>query len=333
MLQAEDRAHSDSVKSIAAFQTVYLAVGIPWNMVVIGVILLNKLYSRPTHMLLLNLAVSDLLVCVSVMPFNVIIALSGEVFIGSSDYARCQFCHFYVITIIVMIYSSIFTVAVMSVDRLIYVTSPLRYDKIVTVNKMLIILILIWPLSIAIGLPPVFGFGEIKYSNIVGGCSTIFSARTRLGASSYYIAFIVIVAIIPSTITVVCNTWLLCVVRSTVKLKYLQGVRNLNSPLSEHRRRMKSKYTKQQIRLAQVFGGLFLVNIITWIPNLVTSFVSVAIGSENVSPEIYSFVFLVFLSQPAVHPILESFLVEKVRNLFCKCIHCNICCKKITRHQ
>ena len=318
-LQTEDRAHLDSVRSIAAFQIIYLVVGIPWNLLVIGV-LLKKLFSKPTHLLLLNLALSDLLVCVCVMPFNIITGLAGRFFIGSSDYARCQVCHFYVITIIIMIYSSLFTVAIMSIDRLIYIKLPLRYNKIITVKKMFFLLVLTWVLSIFIGLPPVFGFGEIRFSNIVGSCTNIFSARTRLGESMNYIIFLVLVALVPFITTLVCNIWLLSIACRTVKLRYAKSVRNLNS--DQHVSRMKSKHNQQQIRLAQVFGAIFVVNIMTWLPTAAISVLSGVLGSENVPPEAFSFVFLAFLSQPAIHPILETFLVARVRNLFLKYIRC-----------
>ena len=78
---------------VAVFQLIFLVVGIPSNILVIAAILKNKLLSHPTHLLLLNLAVSDILVCVLVMPFNIVTALAGRFIIGSSDYVRCQFFH------------------------------------------------------------------------------------------------------------------------------------------------------------------------------------------------------------------------------------------------
>ena len=319
-LQAENEGHLKGVRSLAVFQIIYLVVGIPWNLLVIGVILVKKLFYKPTHMLLLNLAVSDLLACTCVMPFNIIVSLAGHFFIGSSDYARCQVCHFYVITITVLIYISLFTVAIMSMDRLIYIQLPLRYNRVVTMRKMLAILTLVWLLSIAIGLPPVFGFGEIEFSNIVGSCSTKFSGRTRLGESTKYIIFQTVVALVPFITTLVCNICLLWTACRTVKMTFAKSVRNLNS--DQHANQVKSRHHKQQIHLAEVFGAIFVANIITWIPTAVISVISGIIGSDQVPAIAFSFVFLAFLSQPAIHPILETFLVAKVRNVFAKYIFC-----------
>ena len=76
-LQVED-GNRQSVIVVAVFQFFFLVVGIPSNILVIAAILKNKLLSQPTHLLLLNLAVSDLLVYVLVMPFNIVTALAGR---------------------------------------------------------------------------------------------------------------------------------------------------------------------------------------------------------------------------------------------------------------
>ena len=338
-LEAEDRAHLDSVRSIAAFQIIYVVLGVPWNLVVIGVILVNKLFSKPTHLLLLSLAVSDLLICICVMPFNIITALAGRFFIGSSDYARCQVCHFYVITIIVMIYVSLFIVALMAIDRLIYIKYPLQYQNIMTIKKMSVMVVVVWTFCILIGLPPVFGFGEIRFSNIVGSCTTIFSAETTVGPSVYYIIMLVVIALFPFFTTLVANVWLLIVIRKTIRRRFTRKMTTTMSlpatgqPSFERARsvhKIKSNFNQQQISLAKVFGAIFIVNTITWIPTVFISFASGAVGSENVPPEAFSFVFLAFLSQPAIHPMLEAFLVKKIRDTMMKYV---FCCKRREQHK
>ena len=50
----------------------FFLVGLPWNGLVIGIILKKKLFTRPTYMLMLNLAIANLLVCVLVLPLTVV---------------------------------------------------------------------------------------------------------------------------------------------------------------------------------------------------------------------------------------------------------------------
>ena len=51
----------------AAFMLLFFLVGVPWNLLVIGVIVKKKLFTRPSVMLMLNLAIVNLLVCLLVM--------------------------------------------------------------------------------------------------------------------------------------------------------------------------------------------------------------------------------------------------------------------------
>ena len=326
-LQVED-AHRRSVIVVAVFQFIFLVVGIPSNILVIAAILKNKLLSHPTHLLLLNLAVSDLLVCVLVMPFNIVTALAGRFFIGSTDYVRCQFCQAFVITIIIMIFLSLFTVAFMSVDRLIYIKYPLRYPKIVTFKRMIVVMLIVWTISILIGLPPVFGVGEIGYSKIVGTCSIILHSSTREAYSVYYICLMVCVAIFPFIATIVANVWLLFIMLRFLWTKYnkvMSNMKNFSQSSLEHVksvRNIESRHNMQQIFLAKVFGTIFVVNIVTWIPTVFIALASGIVGGDRIPPETFSFIFIMFLSQPAIHPILETFLVTKVRNSLSKCICC-----------
>ena len=327
-LQVGD-GNRQSVIVVAVFQFIFLVVGIPSNILVIAAILKNKLLSQPTHLLLLNLAVSDLLVCVLVMPFNIVTALAGRFIIGSTDYVRCQFCQIFIITIIMMIFLSLFTVASMSVDRIIYIKYPLKYPKIVTFKRMIVVMLIAWTLCIFIGLPPVFGVGEIGYSKIVGTCSIILHSSTREAYSVYYICLLVCVAIFPFITTVVANVWLLFIMLRFLWTKYnkvMSNMKNFSSQSSlEHIQsvhNIESKYNMQQIFLAKVFGTIFVVNIVTWIPTVFIALASGIVGGDRIPPETFSFIFIMFLSQPAIHPILETFLVTKVRNSLSKCICC-----------
>ena len=49
----------------AAFMLLFFLVGVPWNLLVIGVIVKKKLFTRPSVMLMLNLAIANLLVSCS----------------------------------------------------------------------------------------------------------------------------------------------------------------------------------------------------------------------------------------------------------------------------
>ena len=88
----------------AAFSILFFLVGLPWNALVIGIILKKKLFTRPTYLLLLNLAIANFLVCMLVLPFTIIFGLGGEDTFGSGvENQVCQVAVFYCTSICLLI--------------------------------------------------------------------------------------------------------------------------------------------------------------------------------------------------------------------------------------
>lgn len=140
----------------------FFLVGVPSNLVVIISILKKRLYRLPTHILLLNLAISDLLVCLFVMPFTIIAAFAGGYIFGSSDYIRCRVCEGSVV-FTALTFFSVCILSLISVDRFIFIKFSLYYEKWVTRRKIFIIITILWLLSLFVSLLPLFGFGEIEF--------------------------------------------------------------------------------------------------------------------------------------------------------------------------
>ncbi len=58
----------------------------------LGYYIEEYLLQDPTYILVLNLVISDLLLCGLILPFNIQSSLNREFSLGQSDYARCQSC-------------------------------------------------------------------------------------------------------------------------------------------------------------------------------------------------------------------------------------------------
>ena len=109
----------------AAFLILFFIVGLPWNALVVGIILKKKLFIRPSLMLMLNLAVTNFLVCLLVMPFPILFGIIAN--LREDADKMCQAG-----VLLVMLPSlSIHTVAIMSIDRFIYLKNPTTYKQIV----------------------------------------------------------------------------------------------------------------------------------------------------------------------------------------------------------
>ena len=99
----------------ASFLLFYFLLGLPLNVLVGGVILVKKLYRKPTHILLLSLIFSDSIFLVTFVSQGIVIGFSGEFILGCSDQMRCQVCHIGVI-FTWFIFMCLYTIALMSLD-------------------------------------------------------------------------------------------------------------------------------------------------------------------------------------------------------------------------
>lgn len=327
--------HTNTTIAVGIAQILFIVIGAPWNLIVLLSILKSRLYKEPTYVLLINLVVVDLLVCVCVLPFNAQSALAKEFTIGNSDLARCNACYAILISILILVYISLFTLALMSVDRLIYIRWPLKYPMVMSFKFVLASLVIVWCICVLVCILPAFGIGHIGFSNNVGSCSLQLSGKTRITNNINFVMVLVLVAIFPFMTTVVSNIWLLYLVCATIRARHTKKMERMSqrniSRLDQRNseQSMKVTYYKQQVILAQVFGALFAANIITWIPTVFISLASAIVGGENVPRPLFAFVYLAYVSQPVIHPMLETCLLGRARAVIVKCLCCS-CRKKRT---
>jgi len=327
-LNSSGNVHDNSVIAVASLQILYLLIGIPWNTVVVLVILKKEYYKEPTYIILLNMVIADLLVCIICLPFGISTALSKEFSIGNSDYIRCTVCQFIDITTIIFTNYSLFALAFLSVDRLIYIRWPLQYDEIVTMRCAVIILIALFIICIITALPPLFGFGEIKFANPLGVCTLYVVGANRVTRNVYYLWVQIAILSIPVSVALIANIWQVFMACKTSHNKFSKkrecNMSNSKKTTIDRRvsdQELKQEYRKQQICLAQIFAAIFFLNIITWIPSQVILIISTFGKEEFLSAPSLAVVYLIFLSQPVLHPILETCLVGKARWMFIKILY------------
>ena len=136
--------------SITIIGFLLMVIGLFWNLLILIVVTKKRHYKKqPTIVLLINLAVINILVCTLIIPFNIVAGITGEYSFGSSDVVRCRVCKtgaIYSITI----FAALTNLALMSVDRLVYIKLALKYATIVTNKRIFIAVLAAWAFSIAI---------------------------------------------------------------------------------------------------------------------------------------------------------------------------------------
>ena len=301
----------------AVFLLLFLVIGLPWNLLVIVTIVKQKLYTQPTIILLLSLVITDLVLLVFHLPLVMVTAFSGEYVFGSSDSVRCSVCSNTGFVSVLCSVNAIFTIALMSIDRFLFIYLPLHYDRYITKWRTVVAIAVAWLVAVAICVLPLIGFGDIIYT------SESFSCDIDPGLEyGIFLLVLVCLAILP---VIVLNVWVCCIVQRNIHAIYKVRQSMKNSTSTEHSkayRSVKKKRHDKERHLYLVFGALLCSNIISWLPIIVTSLIF--ISGSTVSPDAIAAALVLFLSQVTVHPIIETALLKEVRVpllaiLFCCC--------------
>ena len=168
---------------------------------------------------------------------------------------------------------------------------------------------------------PLIGFGEIRYSYSICFCQVYFIDSKNGTNNIYYILLLAILSLLPIIVIIVTNIWIVIIVKK--HLKNLYKVRKSfgnRKELQDHLQTMKREITttknKKQVALLRVFGTILGANVITWVPAVVLAFAH--LKREEWLIGIYIFVFLTFISNSIIHPIVEGYFIPELKKSFDK---------------
>ena len=313
------------IPAVSAVLIVFFLIAFTWNLFIIISMLWRRLLNHPAHILLFNLAITDFLVSILVMPFTITSGIALEYVFGESDHIRCLVCQTGIVfTILSSV--SLHNIALLSLDRFLFIYLPLKYSKLVTTRRTIAMVIAVWILCIVLSIPPLFGFGEVKLSTSVGNCFLSFFGETGITKNIYYIILLLLEALISIIILIITNVWLLCIVNKHVsqifKLrKNLSAMEKVQQQRSL-RRKIFKKHNRQQVQLLRVFGALFLANLVTWLPAIGLAISAPFVNFDKVPAEVIAFVYITYISHTVIHPILESCFIFELRDTITRCFTC-----------
>lgn len=133
---------------------VFIVFGVVGNVLVILSVVCHRHLRTVTHYLIVNLAVADLLLSATVLPFSAIYEILDRWVFGRA------FCNVWAAVDVLCCTASIMSLCVISVDRYIGVSYPLRYPTMMTKRRALLVVLLLWMLSVIISIGPLFGWKE-----------------------------------------------------------------------------------------------------------------------------------------------------------------------------
>ena len=320
--------------ALAVIVLLFLIISFPSNVVIIVSIIQQKLYKQPTHILLLNLAISDSLVCLLVMPMVIVAGFAGSYIFGGNDYVRCQVCQTgLILTALTLI--SIWNIGFLSVDRFIYIKFPLRYSRYVTAPRIIILVCVSWVLSISAAVMPLAGFGEIKYSYSTSACIVNILGKAE---NVYYTITLLVLNLIPVMVAVVTNIWIACLVNKEIGIIYkirksFSSSRQLRTQKRNTQKQIRRKKNKKQLTLVRVFGAILVACIVVWFPLVVHIILLLTIDPNDIPLGIYVIVYLCLILHSVLHPLIEGCFIPEIKTTFKNILGvslCGKCCAKKT---
>ncbi|XP_072029778.1 protein trapped in endoderm-1-like [Amphiura filiformis] len=203
---------------------IYLVIfllGIIGNSMVIIAVILSRKLREPTNCMITNLAVSDLLTCLMLI-WNVVALLSK-----SGWPIAGWICSLAGTVIYTSSGTSLYSLAIIGVNRLIKITKPKYFPKIYTYRNVGIMIFLTWitPLPLIL-IPPLLGVGQIGYDESDYTCSDV----ELHPKSDTYNYFQLAVIPIPLFTIIICYSWILTHIRRHFKLQRIR--RSFSSSLN-----------------------------------------------------------------------------------------------------
>ncbi|CAI9534416.1 unnamed protein product [Staurois parvus] len=277
---------------ITAVYSMVFVVGLVGNALVMFVIIRYTKMKTATNIYIFNLALADALVTTT-MPFQ-----STEFLMSSWPFGDI-ICKIVMSIDYYNMFTSIFTLTMMSVDRYIAVCHPVKALDFRTPLKAKFINVCIWMLSSSVGISAIV-LGGTKISDGVTECALQFPSPYWYWDTVMKICVFIFAFVIPVFIITICYTLMILRLKS---VRLLSGSRE------------KDRNLRRITRLVLVVVAVF---IICWTPIhifvLVETLVDVPQGIAVSS--IYYFCIALGYTNSSLNPILYAFLDENFKRCF-----------------
>lgn len=160
------------------------------NVLVLMAVFVNAHLRSTTNYFIVNLAIADLLLGTTVLPFSASLEIVNYWAFGQI------FCDIWAAVDVLCCTASIMSLCVISIDRYIGVTRPLQHSTIMTEKRALYIIVSVWALAIAISVAPLLGWKEPPPDD-----PTVCEVTKQLGyvlfsvSGSFYIPLVIILVV------------------------------------------------------------------------------------------------------------------------------------------
>ncbi|XP_016893014.1 mu-type opioid receptor [Cynoglossus semilaevis] len=278
---------------ITALYSIVCAVGLVGNVLVMYIILRYTKMKTATNIYIFNLALADTMVT-STLPFQSVNYLMGTWPFGDVLCKMVMSIDYY------NMFTSIFTLTTMSIDRYVAVCHPVKALDFRTPRNAKIINVCNWILSSAIGLPVMFMASTAHTSATTVDCKLVFPHPSWYWDTLLKICVFIFAFIMPVLIITVCYG--LMILR-------LKSVRMLSG--SQEKDRNLRRITRMVLVVVAVF-------IVCWTPIHIFVIITALINIPSSTLQTITWHFCIALgyTNSSLNPVLYGYLDENFKRCF-----------------
>ncbi|CAM4725645.1 unnamed protein product [Leuciscus chuanchicus] len=274
------------------------------NFLVIVIVAATKTFHTVTSVLIINLAISDFLVGIGVMPF-VAVSIMNNGWVNYND-----LCLYVGYTSSVYCTASVLTLAAIALDRYFSIVDCLRYGSRCTIRRTGSVVICIWLQAMLTSCPPLFGWSNISFVAPMYSCAVNWAK-----SPSYTVIMASLSFLLPAIVILFCYVKIVRVARYHARKihsleEHLQ--RNRATSVLNLQHSFMDTYTPS--RLIYYVSGRFVTDQLD-VPDEVAPDAPSEMSSKPTGGRLHSFMAQIHTSspqhpsQPQHHGVLRLFLV------------------------
>ncbi|KAG7511594.1 melanopsin isoform X1 [Solea senegalensis] len=297
--------------------SVILVIGITGmigNFLVIYAFSRSRSLRTPANMFIINLAITDLLMCCTQTP----------IFFTTSMHKRWIFgekgCEIYAFCGALFGICSMITLTVIAIDRYFVITRPLTSIGVLSKKRAFFVLVAAWLYSLGWSLPPFFGWSAYVPEGLLTSCTWDYMTFTP-SVRAYTMLLFIFVFFLPLFIIIYCYVFIFRAIRTTN-----QAVGKISGSMHSHsssRDSVKSYHRLQnEWKMAKIALIVILLYVFSWSPYSTVALTAFAGYADMLTPYMNS-VPAVIAKASAIHnPIIYAITHPKYRVALAKYIPC-----------
>lgn len=277
------------------------------NTIICWVMFKRPLLHTITNMYILSLAITDVFMALTVMPFSFGVLVTSRWPFGS------VVCNIQGSVVLILAFVSSSTVALMALNRYFRIVRPQSYRNWFTVNKSTCMIASVWGMVIVmVILPVVSGWASFRFYPQRSSCFMTFSSQNanKIFTALHLVPFVAL----PMAAIIICYLKILIKVRRHSATVF-PSLQNTNGSST-------TELTVEEINITRLLLTIVLGFTLCWIPVLVIEFVNTSRAKPgSLSRWVYLLYKYLWYCSAAINPIIYGALNRSFRKEAMRTIH------------